>query len=120
MIGTIAGLWRYPVKSMIGERRESLLLERRGVVGDRLYAVRDEAGKFGSGKTTRRFRLMDGLYRFRAHYDGETPVITFPDGAMFRGDDSAIDARLSDALGISVQLSREATSLISTTGLSTW
>ena len=108
MIGTIAGLWRYPVKSMLGERRESLLLERRGVVGDRLYAVRDEAGKFGSGKTTRRFRLMDGLYRFRARYDGETPVITFPDGATLRGDDPAIHARLSDVLGISVQLSREA------------
>jgi len=108
MIGTIAGLWRYPVKSMLGERRESLLLERRGGVGDRLYAVRDEAGKFGSGKTTRRFLLMDGLYRFHARYDGDTPVITFPDGAMLRGDDSAIDARLSDVLGISVQLSREA------------
>ena len=108
MIGTIAGLWRYPVKSMLGERRESLLLERRGVVGDRLYAVRDEAGKFGSGKTTRRFRLMNGLYRFRARYDGETPVITFPDGAMLRGDDPAIHARLSDVLGINVQLSREA------------
>jgi hypothetical protein len=108
MIGTIAGLWQYPVKSMLGERRESLLLERRGVVGDRLYAVRDEAGKFGSGKTTRRFRLMNGLFRFRANYDGETPVITFPDSATLRGDDSAIHARLSDALGISVHLSREA------------
>lgn len=108
MIGTVAGLWRYPVKSMLGERRESLLLERRGVVGDRLYAVRDEAGKFGSGKTTRRFRLMDGLFRFRARYDGETPVITFPDGSTLRGDEPAIHARLSDVLGINVELSREA------------
>jgi uncharacterized protein YcbX len=108
MIGTIAGLWRYPVKSMLGERRESLLLERRGVVGDRLYAVCDEAGKFGSGKTTRRFRLMDGLYRFRSHYDGETPVITFPDGVTLRGDDPAIHTRLSDTLGINVELSHEA------------
>jgi uncharacterized protein len=107
MIGTIAGLWRYPVKSMLGERRESLLLERRGVVGDRLYAVRDEAGKFGSGKTTRRFRLMDGLYRFRSHYEGETPVITFPDDVTLSGDDPAIHARLSDTLGINVELSRE-------------
>jgi MOSC domain-containing protein len=107
MIGTVAGLWRYPVKSMLGERRESLLLERRGVVGDRLYAIRDEAGKFGSGKTTRRFRLMDGLYRFRSYYDGATPVITFPEGVTLSGDDPAIHARLSDALGINVQLSRE-------------
>ena len=108
MIGTVAGLWRYPVKSMLGERRESLLLERRGVVGDRLYAVRDEAGKFGSGKTTRRFRLMDGLYQFRARYEGDTPLITFPDGSSLKGDDPAIHARLSDTLGINVELSREA------------
>jgi MOSC domain-containing protein len=107
MIGTVAGLWRYPVKSMLGERRESLLLERRGVVGDRLYAVRDEVGKFGSGKTTRRFRLMDGLYRFRAHYEGAIPLITFPDGVTLSGDDPAVHARLSDVLGINVQLSRE-------------
>ena len=107
MIGTVAGLWRYPVKSMLGERRESLLLERRGVVGDRLYAIRDEAGKFGSGKTTRRFRLMNGLYRFRARYEGDTPVITFPDGVTLSGDDPAIHARLSDVLGINVELSRE-------------
>jgi uncharacterized protein YcbX len=107
MIGTVAGLWRYPVKSMLGERRESLLLERRGVVGDRLYAVRDEAGKVGSGKTTRRFRLMDGLFRFRARYDGATPIITFPDGVTLGGDDPMVHAQLSDVLGINVQLSRE-------------
>jgi uncharacterized protein YcbX len=107
MIGTITGLWRYPVKSMLGERRESLLLERRGVVGDRLYAVRDEAGKFGSGKTTRRFRLMDGLDRFRARYDGVTPLITFPDGVTLSGDDPMVHARLSDVLGINVRLSPE-------------
>jgi uncharacterized protein YcbX len=108
MIGTIAGLWRYPVKSMLGERHESLLLEHRGVVGDRLYAVRDEAGNFGSGKTTRRFRLMRGLYLFRAHSDDDMPVITFLDGSMLRGDDPAIHARLSEALGVNVELRREA------------
>lgn len=107
MIGTIAGLWRYPVKSMLGERRESLRLDRRGVVGDRLFAVRDEAGKFGSGKTTRRFRRMDGLFRFRAGYDGDTPLITFSDGVALRGTDPAIHERLTDLLGISVQLARE-------------
>lgn len=107
MIGTIAGLWRYPVKSMLGERQDSLRLDGRGVVGDRLFAVRDEAGKFGSGKTTRRFRRMDGLFRFRAAYDGDTPLITFPDKTTFRGTDPAIHARLTDLLGITVQLARE-------------
>jgi uncharacterized protein YcbX len=50
---------------------------------------------------------MDGLYRFCARYDGDTPVITFPDGVTLRGDDPAIHARLSDALGANVELSRE-------------
>jgi hypothetical protein len=106
--GTVQELWRYPVKSMRGERCERVWLDQRGVLGDRLYAVRDEAGKFGSGKTTRRFRRIDGLLRFRAVYDGEIPLLTFADGATQRGDDPAIHAALSAHLGMSVTLSREA------------
>lgn len=105
--GTICELWRYPVKSMLGERCEQLQMDQRGVIGDRLYAICDEAGKFGSGKTTRRFRRMDGLFRFRAAYDGELPLLTFPDGSMLRGDAPAIHAALSAQLGLPVTLSRE-------------
>jgi uncharacterized protein YcbX len=107
--GTISELWRYPVKSMRGER---LSLDRRGVIGDRLYAVRDEAGKFGSGKTTRRFRRIDGLLRFRATYEGncegDVPLLTFPDGATLRSDDPAIHAALTTHQGLPVTLSHEA------------
>lgn len=106
--GTVRELWRYPVKSMRGERCERLWLDQRGVLGDRLYAVRDEAGKFGSGKTTRRFRRIDGLLRFRAVYESEVPLLTFPDGTTLRGDDPAIHAALSAFLGMPVTLSREA------------
>ncbi|MER7750577.1 MOSC N-terminal beta barrel domain-containing protein [Kitasatospora sp. NPDC097643] len=63
IIGVIEQLWRYPVKSTGGERLDSVEVDRRGLAGDRLYAVRDGAGKFGSGKNTRRFRRMDGLLR---------------------------------------------------------
>lgn len=112
MIGVVASLWRYPVKSMRGEHCDRLWLDQRGVIGDRLYAVRDEAGKFGSGKTTRRFRRIDGLLRFRAVYDRDSnddpPLLTFPDGTTQRGDDPAIDAALSSWLGLPVTLSREA------------
>jgi uncharacterized protein len=52
----IAELWRYPVKSMRGEQVEALTIDSRGVKGDRLFAVTDVDGKFGSGKNTRRFR----------------------------------------------------------------
>ncbi|MFC5663521.1 MOSC domain-containing protein [Kitasatospora misakiensis] len=63
IIGVIEQLWRYPVKSTGGERLDSVEVDARGLAGDRLYAVRDGHGKFGSGKNTRRFRRMDGLLR---------------------------------------------------------
>src|SRR5882724_1272377 len=106
--GTVARLWRYPVKSMLGEECERLTMTSRGVEGDRLFAVRDAQGKFGSGKTTRRFRQINGLLAFRAMYDGDLPAIVFPDGRCIRGSDPAIDTALSAALGLPVTLAREA------------
>ena len=38
----IEQLWRYPVKSMLGERVDSALVEPAGVRGDRAFAVIDE------------------------------------------------------------------------------
>ena len=105
---TVAALWRYPVKSMLGERCQSLALTARGVEGDRLYAIRDADGKFGSGKSTRRFRRIDGLFAFHAVYDGDVPVLAFPDGRRLRGDDGSVHGALSAALGQPVTLAREA------------
>ncbi|MCY4435649.1 MAG: MOSC N-terminal beta barrel domain-containing protein, partial [bacterium] len=51
---SIAELWRYPVKSMGGERVESLELRTSAVVGDRRWAVRSaETGKIASAKRPR-------------------------------------------------------------------
>lgn len=108
-IGRVVALWRYPVKSMRGEALAQAAIDHRGVAGDRLYAVRDADGKFGSGKSTRRFRRIDGLLGFTARYDGATPVIRFPDGGERRGDAPDFDADLSGALGQPVTLAREAT-----------
>ena len=101
-------LWRYPVKSMLGEECGYLDVDERGAKGDRLFAVRDADGKFGSGKTTRRFRKIDGLFGFRAAYEHDVPRITFPDGREMLGNDSNIHAALSEALGQPVTLAREA------------
>ena len=107
-VGVVLTLWRYPVKSLLGERCERLALDARGVEGDRLYAIRDAGGKFGSGKSTRRFRRIDGLFEFSAVYEDGVPVITFPDGRRLRGDDATIHHALSAALGQPVTLAREA------------
>lgn len=103
----IIQLWRYPVKSMLGERRENLHIEPRGVQGDRLYAVRDEQGKLGSGKHTRRFRKMDGLSGFHARYRDGVPQIGFADGTEMSGEAPSIHRLLSDALGLPVRFVRE-------------
>jgi uncharacterized protein YcbX len=106
--GTVVKLWRYPVKSMLGEERPSLDVDARGVEGDRLFAVRDVDGRFGSGKTTRRFRKIDGLFDFSAAYDQGEPTIVFPDGRRTRGSGGDVHTALSDALGQPVTLAREA------------
>ncbi|MCO1580737.1 MOSC N-terminal beta barrel domain-containing protein [Crossiella sp. SN42] len=68
MLGVVERLWRYPIKSTGGERLDQVAVESRGLAGDRLWAVRDAAGKFGSGKNTRRFRRMPGLLRLGSRY----------------------------------------------------
>ena len=39
--GTVRELWRFPVKSMLGERIDRATLTPKGIEGDRRYAVRD-------------------------------------------------------------------------------
>ena len=56
----VQSLWRYPVKSLRGETCEAVILEERGVVGDRISAIRDS--KFGSGNSKRRFRRIARLF----------------------------------------------------------
>ena len=112
-LGTVAALWRYPVKSMRGEDCPALRFEARGVVGDRLHAVRNPEGRFGSGKNTRRFRQIEGLLDFIAHqvedaHGAALPELRFPDGRLLRGDSPAMDGALSEVLGQPVTLVREA------------
>ncbi len=41
-VARVAEIHRYPVKSMLGEKLESVLLGRDGLLGDRAWAARDE------------------------------------------------------------------------------
>ncbi|MDT7672284.1 MAG: uncharacterized protein QOD82_186, partial [Pseudonocardiales bacterium] len=53
-IGTVVGLWRFPVKSMLGERVETADITDVGIVGDRGYALIDrQTGKVVSAKHPR-------------------------------------------------------------------
>ena len=39
----VTGLWRYPVKSMLGGRVPDAVMTERGCLGDRAWALRDVA-----------------------------------------------------------------------------
>ncbi|GHJ21158.1 hypothetical protein TPA0909_27720 [Streptomyces albus] len=82
--GVIERIWRYPIKSTGGELLHRAEVEPRGLVGDRLFAVRDAQGKFGSGKNTRRFRRMPGLLQLSSRYLGDAgePALLDPRGAV--------------------------------------
>lgn len=104
--GTVVRLWRYPVKSMRGQTVDTAAADLRGLVGDRLFAVRDAQGRFGSGKDTRRFRRMDGLLDFTAADPGDprhahecAPVLTAPDGARWPVPSEQADAAVRAHLG---------------------
>ncbi|WP_435741829.1 MOSC domain-containing protein [Nocardioides sp. SYSU DS0663] len=112
----VVSLHRYPVKSMAGETVDRVLVDRRGIVGDRAWAVVDPDGKLGSGKSTRRFRRMEGLERLAARYDGDPapdtgpvagPIVTLPDGRSWPAGDPALDAAVTAHVGRPVRVAAE-------------
>ena len=108
--GRIAGLWRYPVKSMQGEALQACEVGEQGLAGDRSYGVIDlETGKVASAKRPGRWAALLG---FQAAFtsppavDAPAPpvLITFPDGLERTSGDPDLDDRLSEALGRRVRL----------------
>src|SRR5213078_963402 len=66
--GSVAALWRYPVKSMMGEELNSSEVTDRGLLGDRQFAVVDRAtGKVGGAKNPRKW---GNFFDFRAASGG--------------------------------------------------
>jgi hypothetical protein len=96
-VGVVARLTRYPVKSMSGEELAEVEIGARGLAGDRQWAVYTDDGGIGSGKTTRRFRRVDGLLEWRAVLADGVPVVEFPAGERYGVDDAG--ARLGEAMG---------------------
>lgn len=87
-------LWRYPVKSMLGERLDQVEVSATGMVGDRAWSVLDAASQ--RTLTGRREPL---LLQASARVDGSGVVISLPDGT-----ETNDDAALSNWLGRDVQL----------------
>lgn len=109
-LGSVVSLWRYPVKSMMGEELNATDVSKSGLLGDRAYALVDSSdGKVASAKNPRKWPQ---LFDFRASFV-ETPRsgskvppvrITLPDGTIVNSDQRGVHQIVSKALNREVTL----------------
>ena len=103
--GSVVWLWRYPVKSMMGEELNAAEVADRGLVGDRQFAVVDAStGKVAGAKNPRKW---GNFFDFRAAYvepperGSKLPAVrlTLPDGTVVTSEQPDLARVLSSALG---------------------
>ena len=98
---------RYPVKSLLGEELPAVELEARGVVRDRWWALRTPEGRFGSGKTTRRFVRMPRLFEMSSRLVDDEAVLRLPDGQEYAVSDDEVHDAVSAVVGTPVIVAPE-------------
>jgi uncharacterized protein YcbX len=106
-VGRVKEVWRYPLKSMAGERVEAARVGARGLWGDRGWALRDEAaGEMRGAKISPKLMLCGARYRAEPEAEGAPPHadITLPGGAETSTDAADVNERLSALLGRRVTL----------------
>src|SRR6266511_1729687 len=103
--GSDVGLWRYPVKSMMGEELNAAEVTERGLFGDRQFAVVDAStGKVAGAKNPRKW---GNFFDYRAAYveppksGSKLPAVrmTLPDGTLVTSEQPDLAQVLSRALG---------------------
>ncbi len=112
-LGTVTGLWIYPVQSLRGQAMPALDFRAGGLTGDRGYGIADlETGiMVGSSSAKRAWRPLvtwEAVYVRPLQDPVDLPPveIRFPDGTRLMSDDAEVHRRLSDRLGRAVELQR--------------
>lgn len=101
-VGVVIQLNRFPVKSMQGESPVEVDLDEDGIVGDRIWALRDVAtGKLVSAKQPRLWRKALDCTATGA---GSDVSVALPDGSRFTIDDPELLAACSSLFGRDVVL----------------
>ncbi len=103
-LGAVVSLWRYPVKSMMGEELNAADVTERGLLGDRAYALVDSSD--GKAATAKNPRKWPRLFDFRATFiepvrpAAKVPLvkIALPDGTTVTSDQGDLSQILSKAL----------------------
>src|SRR2546421_5915374 len=108
-VRTVVALWRYPVKSMMGEELNGAEVTEHGLVGDRRFAVIDAStGKVAGAKNPKKW---GNFFDYRAAYveppqrNAKLPAVrlTLPDGTVVTSEQPDVAQILSRALGRHVQ-----------------
>ncbi|MGV0782103.1 MOSC domain-containing protein [Mycolicibacterium sp. XJ775] len=98
----VESLYRYPIKSMLGESVETLSVNAGGAEGDRKFALIDESsGRVASAKQARLWRT---LLSCGAVTEQRRVRIHLPDGSTTTTDEDGVDDVLSQFVGRSVRL----------------
>ena len=109
-LGSVVSLWRYPVKSMMGEELNATDVTHRGLLGDRAYALVDSSNeKVASAKNPRKWAK---LFDFRAALANPPRTgekisavhVALPDGTIVTSEQTDINQILSNVLGHEVTL----------------
>jgi uncharacterized protein YcbX len=104
VVGHVAELWRYPVKSFAGERIDRADVDAAGIPGDRRFALRSlESGKILSAK---RPEIGSRLLELAARLDPATGTVTVDVGGrtVSTGDPGAVEDALGEHLGEPIRL----------------
>src|SRR5713226_3306671 len=111
VLGSIVSLWRYPVKSMMGEELNASEVTTSGLLGDRAYALVDSSdGKVASAKNPRKWpQLFDCRAALadvpRAGAKAPPVRITLPDGSIVNSEQPGLNQIFSKLLKREVKLS---------------
>ena len=111
-VGAVRELWRFPVKSMQGERLESAEIAVGGLVGDRAYALVEAAT--GKAVSAKRVNDFPGLLGFSAAFldppvaGRELPPVRIglPDGSFVTSESGEAGRALSEWFGRELRLER--------------
>ena len=109
-MGRVAEVWRFPVKSMLGERLDEVEVTTAGVVGDRSWALVDaEDGKVVSAKNPRKWaRILELRASFLEEPSAGGPAapvqVELPDGSLAASHDPRSSDTISAFLGRDVRL----------------
>jgi uncharacterized protein YcbX len=106
-VGMVKELFRYPVKSMLGERLTEVEIGLKGVIGDRAWALREANGRIVTAKKWANMLGFHAAYEGTPEAERLPPVkITLPDGSSVHADDPRASNVISGYLGRPVKLER--------------